>query len=523
MATINIEAEKKAYKKFIAAGMTPAGACGLIGNLEAESDGFYPNRVEYLCVKRLKENGKTYTDESYTAAIDAGKISCEEFLHPLAGKQYGYGLAQWTSPGRKSRLWSYAKQKGTSIADLEMQLEFLLKELHESYSPVLAILKAATTIRQASDVVLKKFEIPANTGESVCAGRAARGQRFYDSYAKGANEMTVQQRIEKAISWMEQTANDDSHGYCQDHRWGSDGDYDCSSAVITAWENAGVPVKTKGATYTGNMLGVFTANGFEVVTGEVNLNTGAGLKRGDVLLNTTRHTAMYCGNGKEVEASINEKGTAHGGKPGDQTGKEFLIRSYRNYPWTHVLRYVGTGNSSGTVTKNYLSKGDNGAAVKTMQLMLIDLGYSCGSAGADGDFGSGTESALKKFQKANGLEVDGKYGSASKTKLVTLHNAKEFGSKKSVEEIAKEVLAGKWSNGDDRKKKLEAAGYDYSAVQKKVNELASSSSTKKKSVEELAKEVIAGKWGSGDTRKQKLKAAGYDYAAVQKKVNEMLK
>lgn len=81
--------------------MTPAGACGLIGNLEAESDGFYPNRVEYLCLDRLKEAGKAYTHESYTATVDNGKISCEEFLHPLAGKQYGYGLAQWTSPGRK--------------------------------------------------------------------------------------------------------------------------------------------------------------------------------------------------------------------------------------------------------------------------------------------------------------------------------------------------------------------------------------------------------------------------------------
>ena len=43
MTTINFEAEKRAYKKFIQAGMTPAGACGLIGNLQAESDGFYPN------------------------------------------------------------------------------------------------------------------------------------------------------------------------------------------------------------------------------------------------------------------------------------------------------------------------------------------------------------------------------------------------------------------------------------------------------------------------------------------------
>lgn len=234
----------------------------------------------------------------------------------------------------------------------------------------------------------------------------------------------VQEKINKAIAWMEETAKDDRHGYCQDHRWGKDGDYDCSSAVITAWEQAGVPVKSRGATYTGNMLSVFKANGFVDVTAQVNRSTGAGLVRGDVLLNTVHHTAMYCGDGKEVEASINEKGTAHGGKPGDQTGKEFLIRSYRNYPWTNVLRY--TDGVAGS--KNYLEKGDSGAAVKTMQLMLIECGYSCGAAGADGEFGSGTDSALRKFQKDNSLAVDGQYGPASKMKLTALHNAKVSGN-----------------------------------------------------------------------------------------------
>lgn len=423
MATINIEAEKKAYKKFIAAGMTPAGACGLLGDLEAESDGFYPNRVEYLCIKRLKENGKSYTDESYTAAVDSGKISCEEFLHPLPGKQYGYGLAQWTSPGRKAGLWNLAKQKGVSIADEDMQIEYLLKELQESYGSVLKVLKTSTSIREASDIVLKKFEIPANTGESVCAGRAARGQKFYDSYVKGANDMTVQRRIEKAISWMEDTANDDSHGYCQDHRWGSDGDYDCSSAVIAAWENAGVPVKTKGATYTGNMLGVFIANGFEVVTNDVNLATGSGLKRGDVLLNTTHHTAMYCGNGKEVEASINEKGTAHGGKPGDQTGKEFLIRDYRNYPWTHVLRYVGTTTTANITTGGKymfsvgnVQNGSKGNDVKLLQRLLKSNGFK-GADGKnltiDGDCGVNTVFAIKAYQRKRGLSADGIAGPAT--------------------------------------------------------------------------------------------------------------
>ena len=96
-------------------------------------------------------------------------------------------------------------------------------------------------------------------------------------------------------------------------------------------------------------------------------------------------------------------------------------------------------------------------------------------------------------------------------------------AKKSITEIAKEVLAGKWGNGDDRKKNLEAAGYSYTAVQSKVNELSKASQTPKKSIDEIAKEVIAGKWGNGDIRKTKLEAAGYDYSKVQAKVNELSK
>lgn len=95
--------------------------------------------------------------------------------------------------------------------------------------------------------------------------------------------------------------------------------------------------------------------------------------------------------------------------------------------------------------------------------------------------------------------------------------------KKSVTEIAKEVIAGKWGNGDDRKKKLQAAGYDYAAVQAEVNRLAKGGSSAKKNVTTVAKEVIAGKWGNGDARKKKLQAAGYNYAAVQKEVNRLLK
>lgn len=147
-------------------------------------------------------------------------------------------------------------------------------------------------------------------------------------------------KANEATSLMEKWAADDKHnGYDQIFRWGEKGDYDCSSGVITAWQKVGVGVKSAGATYTGDMKAIFLRCGFEDVTKKVDVLNGKGLVRGDVLLNERHHVAMYCGDGKEVEFSINEKGTATGGKPGDQTGKECLVRNYRNYPWDCVLRY----------------------------------------------------------------------------------------------------------------------------------------------------------------------------------------
>ena len=90
---------------------------------------------------------------------------------------------------------------------------------------------------------------------------------------------------------------------------------------------------------------------------------------------------------------------------------------------------------------------------------------------------------------------------------------------KTVTEIAKEVIDGKWGNGAERKRKIISAGYDYNAVQSKVNELLNNN---KKTVDEVAREVIAGKWGTGLNRKNRLTKAGYDYYAIQKRVNELM-
>ena len=94
---------------------------------------------------------------------------------------------------------------------------------------------------------------------------------------------------------------------------------------------------------------------------------------------------------------------------------------------------------------------------------------------------------------------------------------------KTVTQLAREVLKGKWGNGADRKNRLTAAGYDYNAVQKEVNRLCNSSTPSKKSNEAIAKEVIQGKWGSGTDRKNRLTKAGYDYNAIQAIVNKLMK
>lgn len=90
--------------------------------------------------------------------------------------------------------------------------------------------------------------------------------------------------------------------------------------------------------------------------------------------------------------------------------------------------------------------------------------------------------------------------------------------KKSNEELANEVIKGKWGNGAERKNRLTNAGYNYSDVQKIVNQKLS-----KKSNEEIALEVIRGKWGNQPERQKRLEKAGYNYKEIQKIVNERLK
>lgn len=152
--------------------------------------------------------------------------------------------------------------------------------------------------------------------------------------------------LEKAVQYMENLCNDDSHGYSQINRQGPD--YDCSSAVIKSLRAGGFD--TGNASYTGNMRSNLTSRGWAVFP----VNTPK--KRGDLLLRDGRHVAMHVGNGKLAEFSIDENGGIQGKQKGDQTGREAWIHAYYNYPWSCVLRYTGAA-SSGTVETTKIPHG----------------------------------------------------------------------------------------------------------------------------------------------------------------------
>lgn len=221
-------------------------------------------------------------------------------------------------------------------------------------------------------------------------------------------------KVEKAVDYMKKIAADSKHGYSQVSRWGNPdtwSDYDCSSLVISAYQAAGIPVKDKGATYTGNMYNAFTACGFKDVTSKINLATGKGLIAGDVLLNHADHTAMMISTTQLAQASIDENGGIMGGKVGDQTGYEIHTRSYYNYPWNCVLRYPEAAKVTEKVLdKKGYKKGQATIGVLALkQLIILAKAKKLITQGVNNDnkFGEGTQKAVNQLLKKWGYKQTG--------------------------------------------------------------------------------------------------------------------
>ena len=134
--------EKAIWDRLYASIQNPYGVAGVMGNFQAES------------------------------AMRANNLSA------------GYGLYQATFWSIKQHLLNYARTTGKSVGDWAMQVDQFVDLLKSEYDGVWQTLLTATSVRQASDAVLLKFERPADQSERAQVYRASQGQRFFDEFVR---------------------------------------------------------------------------------------------------------------------------------------------------------------------------------------------------------------------------------------------------------------------------------------------------------------------------------------------------
>lgn len=421
--------KEKIWRYLIDAGLTEEGAAGLMGNLQAES-GLIPNRVETLCLKRLKEVGKYYTNATYTAFVDDGTINLEEFLHPLPGKQYGYGLAQWTSPSRKTGLYTLAKANKTSIGDITTQLQWLITELKQSYPNVWAALSTGRNVRAASDVVLTQFEQPADTGSAVKEARYRMSLAIYEEMKQmSVTAKTVLDVMRSWIGFSEANGRykniiDVYNQFCAQR-----GSYPrgyrvpygvawCDVTVSAAFIYAG------GVSLIGDIecgvqehIAIFKKKGIWIEDGSVTP------KPGDIICynwdDSTQPNNGYADHIGLVESVAGGQiVTIEGNTSGGQVARKTIpvgygyIRGFARpaYGASEAVQgktptvnpIVGTCQ----ITLKQFLHGANDPQIKAIQRILNDLGY-VGRDGqrlaVDGSLGANTAFAISKFQQDKGM------------------------------------------------------------------------------------------------------------------------
>lgn len=166
------------YTKLVSAGMSPAGACGMMGNMNAESA---------MRANNAQDGMTRMSDAEYTAAVDNGSYT--NFVKDAVG----YGLCQWTYHTRKQELLNFAKSKGVSIGNEDMQVEFAIKELKRDNASLWKFLCSTTDIEEAASRICKEYERPAVNNITV---RASAGKQFYNQFSKTTVAKTETKKVD---------------------------------------------------------------------------------------------------------------------------------------------------------------------------------------------------------------------------------------------------------------------------------------------------------------------------------------
>lgn len=259
-------------------------AAGLMGNLYAES-GLSPTNLQDACEASLG-----YEDGTYTEAVDSGTYS--DFATDWAG----YGLAQWTWQERKQNLLAFAQDAGLSVGSLDLQLRFLAWELEER--ELLPELQAVCSVREASDLVLFRYEAPLDTSAKAQTVRANLSMTFYNRFAG-----TLSQG-QKDI--LEVAANPAAYGIPESEVGGL-------QWVKMVYETAGVPFERTCCAYHSGTKYAASSDWNSLAPGAVLYGYGG----------TSGHAGIYLGNGMVCHCdSILEITTLEG-----------WITTYQGYGW----------------------------------------------------------------------------------------------------------------------------------------------------------------------------------------------
>ena len=168
--------ESSIWVKLRAKGFSEKATASIMGNMQVES-AFRSNNVE-----DRYHTASWKTDEYYTAMVDNGKYSKNDFMYD-GGLSYGYGLCQWTYPSRKAGLYDLAKKRNVSIADEQMQIDFLMEELKNDFPSILSLLKTSDSIYTMTEKYMKIFENPYDQSDGAVNHRVGLSKNIYNKYA----------------------------------------------------------------------------------------------------------------------------------------------------------------------------------------------------------------------------------------------------------------------------------------------------------------------------------------------------
>lgn len=169
-------------------GYSDKAVAAIMGNIEAES-AFLSNNVENRC---------PMSDADYTARVDDGRISRQQFCFDA----YGYGYYQDTFWSRKAGLYDICKKRGVSIANENAQHDWTEEELHQGeYANVYRVLWSDTSLEEMTRVFMCQFERPADQSQGAINYRVGLALAIYNEFAGSTPEPTPEPEPPKETYW----------------------------------------------------------------------------------------------------------------------------------------------------------------------------------------------------------------------------------------------------------------------------------------------------------------------------------